>query len=373
MKRKILFVVNVDWFFVSHRLPIARALVEMGYDVHIACAETEYRQHIEQEGIVFHEVPFSRSGTNVLNEMLVLYKLGKVIRLVEPYIMHSVTIKPVIYANIMARSKRDIKRVSAISGLGYTFIGMELKTRILRYFVSLLYRFALKDSQKIIFQNVDDLATISKIKAVGESNTTIIRGSGVDLEQYCYQAEPSGDKLVVMMVSRLLIDKGVTEFLEAANQITKKNDAVKFVLVGDVDEGNPKSISYSDLEKYLSPDCIEHWGYQDDIPATMAKANVVVLPSYREGLPKCLIEAASIGRAVVTTDVPGCRDAVESKKTALLVPVKTIEPLVKAIEKLLYDNSLRHSFGVNGRILAEQEFDIDSVISKHIDIYEGRL
>lgn len=368
--KKILFVVNVDWFFVSHRLPIAQELIQQGYDVHIACAETKYREILELEGIVFHHVPFSRSGTNIFSELSVLYKLNSVINLVRPTIMHSVTIKPVLYANIVGRFKFGLKRVSAISGLGYVFIGTDFKTRIIRFIVSFLYRFALKDSHTIIFQNTDDHDKISDMKAIGNAKTSVIKGSGVNLDEYKYQPEPQCGKKVVMMVARLLIDKGVQEFLQSAKLVTLHNDNVKFVLVGDVDVGNPKSIPQYLLDQYISNGYIEHWGYKSDIPETMSRAHIVVLPSYREGLPKCLIEAASIGRAVVTTDVPGCRDAVESGKTAYLVPIKDAKLLANAITKLLNDEVLRRTFSVNGRILAEREFDIEDVISKHIKIYE---
>jgi glycosyltransferase involved in cell wall biosynthesis len=367
-KKKLLFVVNVDWFFISHRLPIALAAIKQGYEVHIACGITDKRDLLESHGVIVHPLTLSRSGVGVLNELKTLKQLLLVIRKVKPDITHSVTIKPVLYGNIVARLLRVPVRISSISGLGYVFIANGFKAKLFRLFISTLYKFALKGSQTIIFQNKADRDTLKRLGAVKSEQEVFIRGSGVDLNLYPVVNEPNG-KPIVMLVARLLIDKGVNEFAEAAKIIKSTNADIRMVLIGDADLENPKSISPKQLSLWVDEGIIEHWGYSTEVATTMAQANVIVLPSYREGLPKSLIEAAACGRAVITTDVPGCRDAIEPNKTGLLVPVKSSSFLAKAIIKLLDDRVLRHKFSVNGRELAESAFDINDVISKHLAIY----
>ncbi|EGU36729.1 glycosyl transferase, group 1 family protein [Vibrio ichthyoenteri ATCC 700023] len=372
MKKKLLFVVNVDWFFVSHRLPIAIQALDEGYEVHLACSVTNSRELIESLGIIVHDLPISRSGTNLVRELITLSALFKVIKKVNSDIIHSVTIKPVIYANIIARVLGNSKRISSISGLGYVFIADGFKAKIFRFIVSGLYKLALTGSDCVIFQNTEDRDALSKLGVVNIHQEVIIRGSGVNLDNYIVYPEPDSG-MVVMLVARLLIDKGVHEFVKAAELVHKQCSSVRMVLVGDIDPDNPKSITIDQIKSWVDSNVIEHWGYSYNVSNTMSKANIVVLPSYREGLPKCLIEAAACGRAVITTDVPGCRDAIEVGKTGLLVPPRNIEILAEAIVILVNNNVMRLGFGQNGRLLAESEFRINDVIKKHLDIYHCSL
>lgn len=370
--KKLLFIVNVDWFFISHRLPIAIEAIKEGYDVHLACGITDKRELIENHGITLHEIPFSRSDISLLGELKTLLVLSKVIRAVNADIIHSITIKPVIYANILAKMLGNSRRVSSISGLGYVFIADGLKAHLRRSIVSSLYKLALSGAQTVIFQNSEDRDTLSKLGIVCTEQEVLIRGSGVNLDDYLVTPEPE-QEMVVMLVARLLADKGVNEFVEAAKLVKAQCSNVRMVLVGELDFGNPKSITNKQLKLWVDSDIIEHWGYSHDIPKTMSEANIVVLPSYREGLPKCLIEAAACGRAVITTDVPGCRDAIEEGKTGLLVPARSINQLAEAILILINNKKIRQSFGRNGRSLANTAFNIDDVIIKHLDIYRRSL
>jgi glycosyltransferase involved in cell wall biosynthesis len=367
--KKILYIVNVDWFFVSHRLPIALAAIANGFEVHIACAITDKKEMLEELGVHVHPLLLSRSGINVFSEFKALMGMYEIIHFVKPSIVHTITIKPVLYGNILARILKIPVRISSISGLGFVFIDQRIKTRVFRIFVSLLYRFSLHNSKAIIFQNNEDKEIIKGLGAINANQDVMIRGSGVDLNKYVCFPEPDGIP-VVMFVARLLHDKGVCEFAEAARIIQKKNIIIRMVLVGDIDLGNPNSVSTKQVDTWVNLSLLEHWGHSNNIPETMAKANLIVLPSYREGLPKSLIEAAACGRAVITTDVPGCRDAIESGKTGLLVEVKSSESLAKAIIDLVEDKDLRTIFSVNGRALAEESFSIDDVISKHLSIYQ---
>ncbi len=367
-RKKILYILNVDWFFVSHRLPIALEAIKQGYEVHIACGVTDKRAILESHGIIVHPLSISRSGVGLLDEFKTLKQLFVVIKSIRPDITHCVTIKPVLYGNIMARILGVPIRISSISGLGYIFIASGIKAKFFRVFICALYRLALNDSKTVIFQNSSDRNILKQLGAVKANQELFIRGSGVNLDFYPVIPEPKG-RVVAMLVARLLIDKGVNEFAAAA-KILKQNDKnIRMVLVGDIDLANPASITSAQLKEWIGQNIVEHWGYSNNVAETMAKANMVILPSYREGLPKSLIEAAACGRAVITTDVPGCRDAIEINQTGLLVPVKSVEPLVEAILTLASDVELRGKLALQGRQVAEQVFDINDVIKKHLEIY----
>lgn len=367
-KRKLLFIVNVDWFFISHRLPIALAAIKKGFEVHLACAITDRRDELVALGIIVHPLSLSRSGVGVLGELKSMVQLYRIIDNVKPDVLHTVTIKPVLYGNIVARLAKVPVRVSSISGLGYVFLASGLKSKVFRVVIAAMYRLALNGAAAVIFQNKADRDVLKKMRAVKACQEVFIRGSGVALELYPVVQEPI-DKPVVMLISRLLIDKGVGEFVAASKLLRSGRGDIRMILVGDIDPDNPKSITSEQLASWVNLGFVEYWGYSNNVPETIAKSNLIVLPSYREGLPKCLIEAAACGRAVITTDVPGCRDAIEPDKTGLLVPAKTDKPLANAILRLVDDDALRHDFAVRSRQFAEEVFDINDVIKVHLSIY----
>lgn len=370
MTKRLLFVVNVDWFFVSHRLPIALAAINNGYEVHLACALTDKAEQLTALGIQVHPLPLSRSGTSLGSELKCFYHIYRLVKKIQPEVIHMVTIKPVLYAGIVSRLLAVKTRVASISGLGFVFIAQGLKAKLLRTLISKLYRLALhRENTQVIFQNPNDRDLFLKQRIIKSEQVQMIRGSGVYLDHYQVKPEPEGTP-VVMLVARLLIDKGVLEFVEAARLLKTKQSAVRMVLVGDTDE-NPKSISTKQLEEWTKQGIVEHWGYSTNVAETMAQSHIVVLPSYREGLPKSLIEAAACGRAVITTDVPGCRDAITPDVTGLLIPVKNAPALAEAIERLASDTALRQQMGQSGRALAKQAFTIEHVIQSHLMIYGG--
>ncbi len=372
MKPKLLFVVNVDWFFMSHRLAIAREALAHGYEVHLAAAMTDRRQQLEALGLIIHPLNMDRSSVSLRSTLATLRQLFLLFRSVRPDLIHLVTIKPLVFGGIAARLSRVRHgRVAAISGLGHVFTAENGWARIRRAIVGWLYRSALGGKNvKVIFQNPDDRDTLQQFVRLEDNKIELIRGSGIDLDQYFLCDLPEGVP-VVLFAGRLLIEKGVREFVEAARLGHERGVSARYCLAGTPDPGNPASLTEGDIERWVAEGCVEYWGHQDDMPGALAKAVLVVLPSYREGMPKVLLEAAACGRAVVATDVPGCRHAIIPEKTGKLVPVRDGRILGEAILALLEDRARCLSMGLAGRKLAEEAFDIRQVVAKHLEIYKG--
>lgn len=369
MKPVLLMVVNDSDFFLSHRLPIAEGAFQAGYKVHIATKPGKSVAAIRNQGFHYHELPLSRSGKNLLMELGSFISIWCLCWRLRPDVLHLVTIKPVLYGGIAARIAPVKGVVAAISGLGFVFMANGAKAAVFRGLVSRLYRLALgKRNVQVVFQNPDDRETLVKLGAISNEKSVLIRGSGVDLS-LCQPYPESAGTPIVTLAARLLRDKGVVEFVEAARLLQQRGAQARFQLVGDLDPDNPTSISIEELEQWRSEGVIECLGYRRNIAQVFAESHVIVLPSYREGLPKVLVEAAACGRAVVTTDVPGCRDAIEVNVTGLLVPVRDCVALADAIQKLVEDPELRQRLGRAGRELAEREFAIENVVQQHLDIY----
>jgi len=371
--RRLLFVVNNPAFFLSHRLPLALAARQAGYDVHVATMAGDSVSQIEAHGLTHHVIPMTRSGKHPVQELRTLWALYRLFRRLRPDVVHLVTIKPVLYGGIAARFAGVPAMVSAISGLGFVFVAKGAKAALVRKIVAMLYRLALGHrNSRIVFQNGNDRDVLHDLGAVRDAQVIMIRGSGVNLSDYAAVAEPA-PPVVALMVARLLRDKGVLEFVEAARILRREQVDVRMRLVGGIDSGNPASVTQADVDAWQEEGIIEALGERRDIAALYAASHIAVLPSYREGLPRSLIEAAACGRAVVTTDVPGCRDAIEPDQTGLLVPSHDAVALAAAIGRLARDSALRQQMGQAGRVLAEREFDIDDVCRQHLDIYRTLL
>lgn len=370
MKKRLLFVVNDAAFFLSHRLPIALGAQCSGYEVCVASMPGPAVTEIKKHGFSHVELPLTRSGKNPFSELFVLFSIYRLFLSWRPDLVHLVTIKPVIYGNIAARLAGVRGVVAAVSGLGFVFMASGLKASLFRTGVKWLYRFAFgKKNLRVIFQNPDDRDVLLAMAALEPRKVEMIRGAGVDLTHYSVLPEPEG-KAVVSLAARLLVDKGIGEFIEAARLLKRRGVEAKFNLIGDTDPGNPSSLTSNDLDALRAEGLVELLGFRKDVAQLFANSHIVVLPSYREGLPKVLVEAAACGRAVVTTDVPGCRDAIEPDVTGLLVPVRDPFALADAIQRLIDDPKLRQQMGREGRELAEREFAIERVVRRHLDIYQ---
>ena len=374
MKPRLLFVVNVDWFFLSHRLPIALEASRSGYEVHLATAITDKLDILKNHNLVVHPLALDRSSMNLVSALRTFVQIWQLFRSVKPNLVHLVTIKPVVLGGLAARLARVPAVVVAISGLGFIFVAQGWLATIRRWLVGGLYRVVLGHSNlKVIFQNQDDQFQVAKLTGLPTQSMVLIRGSGVDLEQYRYMPLPDDRLPVVMLAGRLLVDKGVREFVQAAKILKNAGVMARFVLVGTSDADNPSSLSEQELMQWADEGVVELWGKRLDMYQVLVESHIVVLPSYREGLPKILIEAAACGRVVVTTDVPGCRDAILPGISGFLVPVCDDQALAEIILHLLENRPLCESMGKAGRVFAERVFDVHQVVERHLEIYDELL
>ena len=372
MKIKLLFVVNVDWFFISHRLIIAEEAMKKGFEVFVACKDTGRSHEITDKGIEFIDLPFSRSGINPISEFSVLIKFYKIYNEIKPDIVHHITLKPIIYGTLISRLFKVKGIVNAVSGLGYNFTA-DRKGLVQKIMIRLLKIGFKRNNLTIIFQNDDDKKAFYDLGIISDSNIVVkIKGSGVDIVKFPQSQLPSFDLIKILFPTRMLWDKGVKE-LRISSEILKEKykDKVQIILCGLADEDNKAGVSPSYLEDWQDGKCVKWIGYQKDMVKVYQDSHIVVLPSYREGMPKTLIEACAIGRAIVTTDAIGCKECVDDGINGLKVPVYSTVELAKAIEKLIVNYKLIQEMGKNSRNKAEQEFNVLGVIDKHLDIYRS--
>ena len=376
MIKSLLLVVNVDWFFISHRLPIALEAKNKGFKVTVACHFTKHKQSLVDMGFDVIELPFSRSGGGIINELNTIKCIRNAINTVNPSLIHAVTIKPVLYTGLALRTiKQCTPFVAAISGLGYVFTANSFRAKLTRLVASVFYKVALSQRYKtVIFQNTSDEKILTDVAKLKEYDKVLIKGSGADLSVYNYFPENIRNTVKIVMACRLLKEKGVYEYIDSARIVKEQYPNTEFLLVGTPDLENPNTVKQIEIDSWVNQNLITYLGHRSDIPTIFADANIVCLPSfYGEGVPKVLIEAAACGRAIVTTNNPGCRDAVIEGETGLTVPVRDARALAIAIQKLISEPELRVSMGNKARAFAEAEFDVNSVVNKHLDIYANLI
>ncbi len=370
--KRILFVVNDAGFFLSHRANIAHAMRRHGWDVHVATAAGPAAARVGAEGFEHHAIPLTRSGTNPLKELRAVWALFRLFRRLHPVLVHAVTIKPVLYSGIVAPLAGVPALVQAVSGLGHLFIAPGKVAALRRLLVAGAYRMAFRHPcSRVILQNPDDRAALRR--ALRKGQAVVIPGAGVDPNEFAPRPEPGGEPLVVL-AGRMLWAKGVGELIEAARQLRDRGVGVRFALVGDTDPDNPATVPEDELAAWSDSGMAEWWGHRDDMPEIFARASVVCLPSYREGIPKTLVEAAAAGRAIVAADVPGCREIVRHGDNGLLVPARDPEALADALATLLADPALRARMGARGRERVLKEgFTSRQVVDATLDVYRELL
>ena len=367
-----MFIVNDLPFFLSHRKRLATAAKEKGYHVSIACPQDPATSSLAEEGFTILPLKMRRGYPSLSAEWHAFRSVWHAIRQFRPDAIHLIASKPVIYGGLAARILR-IPTLSAISGLGYVFTGQTLRHRILTLAVTRAYGMSVnRRGSHVLFQNESDLGLFRKAGLLRNVQVSIIPGSGVDLDRIRPAPMPKGVP-VVLLPSRMLRDKGVLEFVEAARLLHSQGLNVVFRLLGDPDLMNPTSLTRDELEAFAAGGSVEWQPHTTDISDALSQAHLIVLPSYREGFPKSLIDAAAAGRAVATSDVPGCRDAIKPGETGELFKVRDASDMARVIASMLADRIMLDHMGAAARQHAEAAFDIRSVVSKHLEIYEDLL
>ena len=367
---KLYIVVNVDWFFLSHRKEVALAAQKMGYDVTIVTADTGKLKDIEALGLKAINLPMSRSGMNILQELKTLNWLRKLYKREKPDVVHHVGMKTILWGTLAAKFSRVHGVVNAISGLGGFFA--EDNKGLLARVMPLVLRFShARKNLLCIFQNDDDWGLYVKHGIIKHEQGRFIKGSGVDLNQFCYTPEPEVGKIKVMLTARMIVEKGVFLLTEAAERIRSKYEGkVEFLLVGGLDD-HPGAITKEQLDAVCDGSYIQWLGYRTDILDLLKQCHIMAFPSYyMEGLPKSLIEADAIGRPIITSNSVGCKETLIDGYNGFLIQPKDVDALTAKLDLLLSNKELRVKMGKNARKYAEDNFSIEVVKNRHLAIYD---
>ena len=372
MTCRLMLVVTEDWYVWSHRIGLAVAARDAGYDVTVATRVGEYGERIRGLGLDLVNVDFARGLLSPQANLRTVRDLCAVYRRWEPRIVHHVAIQPIVLGSMAAARARVPVAVNALAGLGTALISRNLKTRLVRPFLRSALGWALRRPRShTIVQNPENARFVLSL-GVDSERIVLVRGAGVDVRLFRPRPEPEGP-IRVTMVSRLLWDKGVREFVDAVMLARRTRDDIVFTLVGTPDDGNPTSVSSQQVRSWVDAGLVEWWGYREDIAEVLACSHIAVLPSYGEGMPKTLLEAAACGRPIVATNVSGCREVVRHGGNGLLVPVRDARALADAILALAGDPARRAAMGAEGRRRAETEFAAERINEETLRVYERAL
>jgi glycosyltransferase involved in cell wall biosynthesis len=371
---KILFVVAEDWYFWSHRRPIATAALQNGYEVFVATRVGNCGEKIIEAGFRLLPLRLNRSSYSLFHELRTVAELRRIYQREKPDIIHHIALKPILYGSMAALGSRRVQVVNAFAGLGYLVSSPSFKARALKQVLWKMFRFLLnRPNSFLLLQNCEDRDLLVAEVGVRPEKTTVIRGSGVDVNEFQPTDEVPSTP-IVLLSSRMLWIKGICDFVEAAKLLRTRGINARFVLAGDTDPGSPGAIPREKLQEWQNAGPVEWWGHQQSMSGMVQQAALVCLPSHGgEGVPKALIEAAAGGRAIVATDVPGCRDIVRHGTNGLLVPPKNPAALADAIDRLLKDAPLRAEMGRRGREIAVNEFSEEKVIQQTLALYHRLL
>lgn len=372
---RLLFVVAEDFYFLSHRLHLARACRDAGAEVHVATTVGGGGSAIEAEGFLLHPVIFDRRGMNPLREVGAIHSLAKVMQAVQPDLVHLVALKPILYGVLAARLARVPRVVAAVAGMGYVFTGDGIKRAALRQLVTLWYRLFLRGRSDVsaIVQNPDDRHDLITLGLLNQDQIFVVPGSGVDTVRFAPLSPPPSLPLRVLTHSRMLWDKGIGELVRAAKLLASRGIVAEILLAGEPDPMNPAAIPEDTLRLWDGVAGVRWLGRRTDIPELLASVHIACLPSYREGLPLSLIEAASSGLPLVATDVPGCREICRHEENGLLVPARDETALADALQRLASDAELRVRMGKKSRELAETVFSKEAVVGGSFAVYRRLL
>lgn len=366
---RLLFLVTEDWYFCSHRLPLAQAAVNAGFEVSVATRVTQHEEQIRAAGIRVFPFKMTRRGFNPLAEFLTLFRLISLYRYYRPDIVHHVALKPVVYGSLAAAIARIPSTVNAIAGFGYAFSSSDGTAKLLKTVVGVaLPRLLNRRGSRVIVQNPDDRAALHKL-GVEQQRIALIAGAGVNQSEFRVDEE-APSPITVTLAGRMIWDKGIQEFVEAARVVKNRLPETRFVLVGKPDPGNPNAVSTEQLEQWNRDGPVEWLGFRSDMPRVLRESHVVCLPSsYGEGIPKILIEAAASGKPIVATDIPGCREIVRHGESGYLVSPGDHNALVAALADLIGSAAKRREMGRRGRDLVDASFTLDRVIADTLALY----
>ncbi|MCK5348607.1 MAG: glycosyltransferase family 4 protein [Desulfobacula sp.] len=374
MNKKIIYFITEDWYFWSHRLPIAKAAKDMGNEVIIVTRVNKHLQRIKGEGFRVIPIQLERQGKNVLKELRSLFEIIRIYSREKPDIVHQVAVKPVIYGSIAAIMTRIPVVINALAGLGFIFVNKGPKAGFIKHVFILLYKIVYRSKSITgLFQNPEDRDFFVSAGLIDKNRTKLIMGSGVDTSLFDISAEQKG-VIRILFAGRMLWNKGVGELVAAGKILYSKGIKTQIILVGKPDKENPRAISKNILQSWHDKGVVEWWGYQENMVKIISACHIIALPTtYGEGVPKILIEAAASGRPVVATDVPGCREIVKDGQNGFLVQPHDIESLAEALEKLVKDSDLRSRMGRRGREIVKSDFSEEIVVEKTLKLYSKLL
>ena len=364
---KIVLFANTDWFLYNYHLSFAKFLQGKGHEVILLSPHGPYVKELQRAGFVWQEISLSRKGMNPLREIKTIQRLRRIIIHINPDVLHNFTLKSVLYGSLAWRGVPGKKIINTITGMGYLFINGSLLVRMMRTFIKVLLRFTLKGTT-VIFLNRDDRQFYLEQKIVDEGQVYLVNGAGIDTHKF-HPAPVPCESFNIIFPARLLRDKGIYEFVEAARMVKKHITQARFILVGSIDEGNPSSVTKEEVETWQRDGVIEWWGWQDDMPPIYQQAFLVCLPSYREGLPTSLLEAASCGVPIITTNVPGCREVVRNGENGFLIPPRDAKALAESIMVAIDHPNLLVGMGARGRELMVKRYSQEIVNSETYKIY----
>ena len=368
---KIVLFANTDWYLYNFRRSLALSLHRAGHELLLLSPPGPYGEKLQALGLRWEALPMERRSLNPLRELSLLRHLVRLLRRERPALVHGFTIKCAVYGSLAARLAGVPARVNAVAGMGYVFTSNDAKARALQPVVRGLLRLALDgEGARLILQNADDVALFERAGLVDPARLRLVRGSGVDCSRFVKRSgERSGGPLRVLVAARLLWDKGLEEYVTAARELLAEGRRIEFLLAGTPDPGNPAAVPEDTVRSWVEEGVVNWLGHVDDMPTLLGAVDVVALPSYREGLPKTLIEAAACAQPLITTDVPGCREVVTDGVDGLLVPVRDAKALAQAIRRLDDDPAFARRIGEKAWAKAHTEFDERIVISRTVDVY----
>jgi len=373
MNKNLVYLVSEDWYFLSHRLALAKDAMDRGYKVHVLCKNTGMLDKIRSYGFKCYELKSSRSNTSVWYLIKEILNIRSIIKNIDPTIVHLIAFRPILLGLSSLILLNNIKIISSITGMGSIFLSKSFKLKILKFFILIfLFLNFRRKNNNIIVQNKDDYNFCLKKLNIQKNKIFLIRGSGVNINYFKYTKEPPSSPIIVTFVGRLIKDKGIETLFNAFKKVNRVDKNIHLLIAGNIDASNPSAISKNYINSQINENKHISWlGNVTNIKELWKKSHIAILPSRREGLPKSLLEAAASGKAIIATDVPGCREIAINNFNAITVPLDNSDELAKAIKYLANNNEVRKQYGLKSRELVEKDMSEEIIINKTISIYEN--